>query len=316
MSQTYGITSTMGPSYTNQTGSILFTGYTYVYSANTLTVKPTVVNGIDCYLTVTANPSAVPITIGNHIAGPNIPSGTVVQESLGSGIYRVSRSQTQGNTAVSAYVCIGTPIQYGQVVATASTYSADGYAGRLDFYAPSYTYKTQSILTLTDGNCFVTGNLYVNGAQFAPTGGNWSVTNGNTWLTTGSLGVLTSTPTYAIDVSGSGRFSGYCYSAGFVTTSDYRVKHDVHDLAADKTVDLLRPVEYDLEEMGGQPGHHDMGFIAHEVQNAYPFLVSGEKDGDNYQALNYTGIIAILVKEVQQLKAELRTIRTSLDERR
>ena len=35
-----------------------------------------------------------------------------------------------------------------------------------------------------------------------------------------------------------------------------------------------------------------------------PFLVSGAKDGSNNQSLNYTGIIGILTKEIQELKKE------------
>jgi hypothetical protein len=45
-----------------------------------------------------------------------------------------------------------------------------------------------------------------------------------------------------------------------------------------------------------------MGFLAHEVQEVYPFLVEGEKDVDTTQSLNYQGIIAVLVKEIQDLK--------------
>jgi ABC-type Fe3+-citrate transport system substrate-binding protein len=52
-------------------------------------------------------------------------------------------------------------------------------------------------------------------------------------------------------------------------------------------------------------GTHDMGFIAHEVQEIFPFLVSGEKDGDVYQSLNYNGLIALLVKEIKTMKERL-----------
>lgn len=51
---------------------------------------------------------------------------------------------------------------------------------------------------------------------------------------------------------------------------------------------------------GGQC--HDMGFIAHEVQEVFPFLVTGEKDGDTFQSMNYNGFIALLVKEIKELK--------------
>jgi hypothetical protein len=50
---------------------------------------------------------------------------------------------------------------------------------------------------------------------------------------------------------------------------------------------------------------HDMGFIAHELQKHYPFLVNGEKDGEKMQSINYNGFIALLVKEIQNLKKQL-----------
>ena len=74
-----------------------------------------------------------------------------------------------------------------------------------------------------------------------------------------------------------------------------------------KTIDLLNPVEYDLSG-----GRHDMGFIAHEVQDIFPFLVSGKKDEKEMQSLNYNGFIALLVKEVQELKKENRGLKDRL----
>ena len=47
---------------------------------------------------------------------------------------------------------------------------------------------------------------------------------------------------------------------------------------------------------------HDIGFLAHELQNEFPYLVSGEEDGPETQALNYQGLIGVLVKEIQELK--------------
>ena len=57
----------------------------------------------------------------------------------------------------------------------------------------------------------------------------------------------------------------------------------------------------------------DIGFIAHELQEHYPFLVEGEKDGHDYQSVNYNGLIGILINEVQQLKKEIRDMRAHLD---
>ena len=55
-----------------------------------------------------------------------------------------------------------------------------------------------------------------------------------------------------------------------------------------------------------------MGFIAHELQELFPFLVNGEKDGKDYQSVNYTGLIGLLVKEIQDLKKEVKEIKSNM----
>ena len=64
-----------------------------------------------------------------------------------------------------------------------------------------------------------------------------------------------------------------------------------------------------------------MGFIAHDVQREYPFLVSGEKDGDKLQSLNYIGLIPLLVQEIKDLKdivkrqnGDIQRLREEVDE--
>jgi len=87
--------------------------------------------------------------------------------------------------------------------------------------------------------------------------------------------------------------------AGMVTeTSDYRIKTGVIDLDGTYTVDQLVPIQYD----NTLTNTHDFGLIAHELQSVYPYLVTGEKDGPEYQRVHYNGLIGVLVKEVQDLK--------------
>jgi hypothetical protein len=96
---------------------------------------------------------------------------------------------------------------------------------------------------------------------------------------------------------------GTLQAISFNATSDYRIKHNVHSLCDDASfnVDVLKPVSY----LNTQLGKPDIGFIAHEVQEHYPYLVNGEKDGKEMQTLNYTGIIGILTKEIQELKKKV-----------
>jgi hypothetical protein len=85
------------------------------------------------------------------------------------------------------------------------------------------------------------------------------------------------------------------------TGSDYRIKENVTELNENDTVDALVPIQYN----NTVSGNHEFGLLAHELQEIYPDLVNGEKDGDEYQQVHYNGLIGVLVKEVQDLKQRL-----------
>jgi hypothetical protein len=108
--------------------------------------------------------------------------------------------------------------------------------------------------------------------------------------------------------NGNVTISGTCTASSFTSGSDYRLKTNIEPLLPSRTIDDLKPVEYDLSG-----NTHDMGFIAHEVEETLPFLVHGEKDGENMQSLNYNGFIALLVKEVQDLKRDKKALEERLD---
>jgi len=90
-------------------------------------------------------------------------------------------------------------------------------------------------------------------------------------------------------------------AGSFSTSSDYRIKTDISQLDETITLDNLRPVKY-LQTLINKPQY---GLIAHELQEYYPDLVVGKKDGKEWQKVNYTGLIALLINEIKQLKREL-----------
>jgi hypothetical protein len=51
-----------------------------------------------------------------------------------------------------------------------------------------------------------------------------------------------------------------------------------------------------------------MGVIAHEIAEIFPFIVSGEKDADELQSVNYISLVALLVSEVQELKKSVKAL--------
>ena len=98
-------------------------------------------------------------------------------------------------------------------------------------------------------------------------------------------------------------------SYSFNATSDYRIKENIKILnLSEYSVDYLKPVIYnhiDTKEI-------NIGFLAHELQEYYPFLVAGVKDGENKQSINYIGLIGVLTKEIQELKKRVYKLESDL----
>ena len=98
---------------------------------------------------------------------------------------------------------------------------------------------------------------------------------------------------------------GTVTATSYNATSDYRIKSNVITLNDTYIVDSLNPVTY----LNTQTDKQDMGLIAHELQEVYPFLVNGTKDNDTYQTINYMGLIALLIKETKELKQNVKELK-------
>jgi cytoskeletal protein CcmA (bactofilin family) len=104
-----------------------------------------------------------------------------------------------------------------------------------------------------------------------------------------------------VDISGNLRVQGTIYGS-VVPPSDYRIKTNVQLLSDTSfNIDRLVPKYYYNTFVKNE----EIGFIAHEIQEQYPFLVAGIKDGPEIQGVNYTGLIGLLVKEIQDLKGRV-----------
>jgi len=128
----------------------------------------------------------------------------------------------------------------------------------------------------------------------------------NNRLFVSSVGINQSTITsgFALDVNGNIRATGT-----LTQISDYRIKTNVQTIDGTFTVDNLRPVSYHNILSNNQ----DFGLIAHELQQQYPSLVHGNKDDNDYQSVNYTGLIGVLISEIQQLKKRITKLENTID---
>lgn len=155
------------------------------------------------------------------------------------------------------------------------------------------------------GNTFIGALTSANGDYF------FSTAIGYGAKVTASYQMVLGEPAVNVYVPGNLNVNKNITATGTITAgSDYRIKKNVKPFICTKSFDDLNPIEYDLIS----DDSHCTGFIAHEVQEIYPFLVTGEKDGKETQSVNYIGFVSILVKEVQELKKENKLLHSRLDE--
>ena len=158
------------------------------------------------------------------------------------------------------------------------------------FSSTNFTISSSSVDSIFESKSGTTGKMYFRSSGATNNKGIQIDNN------TGNVGIKgDSDATYALNVNGTVQATSYN------ATSDYRVKTDIKPLDSSFNVDGLKPVTYTNTRHGRQ----DVGFIAHEIQEHFPFLVNGEKDGEHMQSLNYIGLIGILTKEIQDLKKRL-----------
>ena len=98
-------------------------------------------------------------------------------------------------------------------------------------------------------------------------------------------------------------------AVSFNSTSDYRVKNNIENLSVNESsFDNIRPVKYVLNKTN----ETQYGFIAHELQELYPEVVNGIKDGEEIQTINYIGLIPVMVREIQDLRKRLSILESRL----
>lgn len=119
----------------------------------------------------------------------------------------------------------------------------------------------------------------------------------------------------------SGKFSGWCYAPSYENGSDRNLKKDIEALSDDKYAPFilsLSPVQYRYKS--DKSGRVHLGFIAQEVEEQLKKIGEGGKgilvshlklnEGSEEETLtlNYTDLIAPLVKAVQTLDKRIRAL--------
>jgi hypothetical protein len=102
----------------------------------------------------------------------------------------------------------------------------------------------------------------------------------------------------------------------FNTSSDYRLKTDYKGYNGLDLVNKIKTYDYAWKRDSSRM----YGFVAHELQEVIPYLVSGTKDAVDStgkiipQAVDYSKLTPILVKAIQEQDIKLKDQQKQIDE--
>jgi hypothetical protein len=93
-------------------------------------------------------------------------------------------------------------------------------------------------------------------------------------------------------------------STAYNTTSDYRLKQDLKDYSGLSLVNNIKTYDYEWKSDKTRM----YGVIAHELQEIIPYAIHGEKDAEEMQSVDYSKLVPVLVKAIQELTEKVKQL--------
>lgn len=194
----------------------------------------------------------------------------------------------------------------------------DGTNGEGNLYHYATTHKFFGAMEAT-GNISTTGKITANPAAAVPLVLQRGDNNSSTYVTYVQFLEEDDTESGTIKVNDT--------NTQFNTSSDYRLKTEVASVEsayAIETIDALRPVTYKWKKHVEREENPKTvwGFLAHEVQEAYPQAVHGEKDEvfeyegetiDVHQSMEYGGLTTVSIAGTKAVLEMVRQQQVTID---
>ena len=98
-------------------------------------------------------------------------------------------------------------------------------------------------------------------------------------------------------------------AVNYNTGSDYRLKEDLKTFNGLDIIDNISVYNYKWKGVDFR-GH---GVLAHELASVFPDAVTGEKDAEEMQSVDYSKLVPVLIKSVQELKKEIEELKQQLN---
>ena len=90
----------------------------------------------------------------------------------------------------------------------------------------------------------------------------------------------------------------------YANTSDYRLKEDLKSFDGMSLLEQIQVYDFKWKESDNRM----YGVVAHELQEVVPQAVVGEKDEEKLQAVDYSKLVPVLIKSIQELEARVKEL--------
>jgi hypothetical protein len=229
--------------------------------------------------------------------GINTSASANGQFNTAVGVYAMQSNISSENTAIGyeAMRYISQPNSNNNVVIGSQAAKYFGASGQ---WNPNNKAMNKSVYigSLSRASNYDTNNEIVIGYDAVGNGSN-TVRLGNTSIT-------------AVHTQGS------FYANSVQLTSDYRLKKNIKPLENGiSTVLKLNPVNYEKKNSLESSNYDkkENGFIAQEIQKVLPYIVDEGKDKDRLLSVDYTSIIPVLTKAIQEQQVIIEQLKKSND---
>lgn len=248
-------------------------------------------------------------TVTSISAGTGLSGGTITGSGTISLSTPVSLSNggTGGSSAATARSSLGVPNIAGDTITGKFSYTA---AVGIFMNGSSFRMYQDSTSSPGVGNSTAGGSwqynteggtIHLSRSQFAGLRMNQN-TSGDNFVDFYKSG----TTVGAIVLNGS---TGVLYN----TASDYRLKEDL--LPVTNAIDAVVKTPVYNFRWKNTPEERMLGFLAHEAQAAVPGAVSGTKDGEEMQMVDYGKMVPMLWAAVQELTAKVKELEAQLEQK-
>jgi hypothetical protein len=109
--------------------------------------------------------------------------------------------------------------------------------------------------------------------------------------------------------NGVGSISVTTSNTAYNTSSDRRLKSNIENAAsASDKIDAIQVRQFDWNV---DDSHQDYGLIAQELQPIEPLAVTGDANSDEMMAVDYSKLVPMLIKEIQELRSRVAALEAS-----